>query len=141
MRFVEVLCPNVGGDRWDQHGGLKQGHEDNARATDQPIAGLLHDLKSRGLLETTLVVWLLISLARRLVLNGPDQSRKAVALFAFAAVLSRLDALAPIICMAGIGLLGERSLAACIAEREPLYNDRHSAIDGKFDDRRVSCRP
>jgi hypothetical protein len=57
VRFVEVLCPNVGGDRWDQHGGLKQGHEDNARATDQPVAGLLHDLKSRGLLETTLVVW------------------------------------------------------------------------------------
>jgi hypothetical protein len=57
VRFVEVLCPNVGGDRWDQHGGLKKGHEDNARATDQPIAGLLHDLKSRGLLETTLVVW------------------------------------------------------------------------------------
>jgi hypothetical protein len=57
VRFVEVLCPNVGGDRWDQHGGLKKGHEDNARATDQPIAGLLHDLKSRGLLDTTLVVW------------------------------------------------------------------------------------
>jgi hypothetical protein len=57
VRFIEVLCPNVGSDRWDQHGGLKQGHEDNARATDQPIAGLLHDLKSRGLLETTLVVW------------------------------------------------------------------------------------
>jgi hypothetical protein len=63
-------------------------------------------------LETTLVVWLLISLARRLVLNGPQQSRNSLALFAFAAVLARLDALVPIICMAGLGLLGERSLVA-----------------------------
>ncbi len=57
VRFVEVLCPSVGGDRWDQHGNLKQGHENNARATDRPIAGLLTDLKSRGLLDSTLVVW------------------------------------------------------------------------------------
>ncbi len=56
-RFIELTCPKVGGDRWDQHGGLKQGHENNARAVDQPIAALLKDLKSRGLLETTLVVW------------------------------------------------------------------------------------
>ncbi len=57
VRFVEVLCPAVGGDRWDQHGKLKEGHENNARATDRPIAGLLKDLKARGLLESTLVVW------------------------------------------------------------------------------------
>ena len=57
VRFVEVLCPNVGADRWDQHSGLKKGHEDNARAVDQPIAGLLTDLKARGLLDETLVVW------------------------------------------------------------------------------------
>jgi hypothetical protein len=56
-RFVELTCPNTGGDRWDQHGGLKQGHENNARAVDQPIAALLKDLKARGLLATTLVVW------------------------------------------------------------------------------------
>lgn len=42
---------------WDQHGGLKQGLIDNTAATDLPIAGLLTDLKSRGLLEDTLVVW------------------------------------------------------------------------------------
>ena len=47
----------MGHDRWDQHDGLKEGHEDNARAVDQPIAGLLKDLKSRGLLEETLVVF------------------------------------------------------------------------------------
>ncbi len=58
VRFVELTCPRVGGnDRWDQHGGLKRGHEENALAVDQPIAGLLSDLKARGLLESTLVVW------------------------------------------------------------------------------------
>ncbi len=57
VRFVELTCPSTGGDRWDQHGQLKSGHENNARAVDQPIAGLLRDLKSRGLLQSTLVVW------------------------------------------------------------------------------------
>jgi hypothetical protein len=58
VRFVELTCPHIQGhDRWDQHGGLKKGHEDNARAVDQPIAALLGDLKSRGLLEQTLVLW------------------------------------------------------------------------------------
>ena len=44
-------------DRWDQHTGLRDGHERNARAVDQPIGGLLKDLRSRGLLDSTLVVW------------------------------------------------------------------------------------
>ncbi len=57
VRFIELLCPNVGVDRWDQHGNLKDGHERNARAVDRPIAGLLKDLKSRGLLDQTLVIW------------------------------------------------------------------------------------
>ena len=57
VRFVELTCPQVSGDRWDHHGGLKAGHENNARAVDQPIAGLLKDLKCRGLLDQTLVVW------------------------------------------------------------------------------------
>ncbi|MHC5541588.1 DUF1501 domain-containing protein, partial [Singulisphaera rosea] len=57
VRFIELLCPNVGGDRWDQHGDLKNGHERNALAVDKPIAGLLKDLKARGLLDSTLVVW------------------------------------------------------------------------------------
>lgn len=57
VRFIEVLCPATGGDRWDQHGDLKNGHANNALAVDKPIAGLLKDLKSRGLLDTTLVVW------------------------------------------------------------------------------------
>lgn len=57
VRFVELTCPSVGHDRWDQHSNLKKGHEDNARAVDQPIAGLLKDLRQRGLLDETLVVW------------------------------------------------------------------------------------
>jgi hypothetical protein len=57
VRFIELLCPHVGHDRWDQHGNLKAGHEANAKAVDRPIAGLLKDLKSRGLLESTLVVF------------------------------------------------------------------------------------
>jgi hypothetical protein len=57
VRFIEVCCPPTGGDRWDQHSGLRVGHENNARAVDRPIAGLLKDLKTRGLLEQTLVIW------------------------------------------------------------------------------------
>ncbi len=56
-RFVELTCPSVGTDRWDQHSGLRAGHEKNCRAVDQPIAGLLTDLKARGLLDSTLVIW------------------------------------------------------------------------------------
>ena len=48
-----MSTPNV----WDQHGGLKAGHAKNAAAVDKPIAGLLTDLKQRGMLEDTLVVW------------------------------------------------------------------------------------
>ena len=58
VRFVELLTPaRKGLDRWDQHSGIENGHRINAKSTDKPIAGLLRDLKSRGLLESTLVVW------------------------------------------------------------------------------------
>ena len=58
VRFVEVLTPRRQGvDRWDQHGRLKEGHAVNAKATDQGIAALLKDLKARGLLAQTLVIW------------------------------------------------------------------------------------
>ncbi len=57
VRFVELTCPNVGADRWDQHSGLRRGHANNARAVDQPIGALLADLRSRGLLDETLVLW------------------------------------------------------------------------------------
>jgi uncharacterized protein (DUF1501 family) len=57
VRFVELTCPNLGHDRWDQHSNLEKGHADNALAVDQPIAALLEDLQQRGLLDETLVVW------------------------------------------------------------------------------------
>jgi hypothetical protein len=58
VRFIELTIPMVNGyQRWDAHGNLKDNHGNNARAVDQPIAGLLRDLKQRGLLDETLVVW------------------------------------------------------------------------------------
>ena len=57
VRFIELTCPKCASDRWDQHAKLKEGHEQNAHAVDQPIAGLLKDLKARGLFEETLVIW------------------------------------------------------------------------------------
>ena len=57
VRFIELTCPQVGGDRWDQHQNLKEGHENNARAVDQPIGAFLTDLKQRGLFDDTLVIW------------------------------------------------------------------------------------
>jgi hypothetical protein len=52
VRFVELTH----GD-WDQHRGLRAGHARNARAVDRPIAGLVTDLRRRGLLDDTLVIW------------------------------------------------------------------------------------
>jgi hypothetical protein len=43
--------------KWDQHGDLRNAHSQNAREVDKPIAGLLRDLKARGLLKDTLVLW------------------------------------------------------------------------------------
>lgn len=57
VRFIELTCPNTKHDRWDQHQNLKAGHEANAHAVDQPISGLIKDLKSRGLLEETLIIF------------------------------------------------------------------------------------
>ena len=53
VRFVQVSHTY----KWDQHENLKRDHEQNAAEVDKPIAGLLRDLKSRGLLEDTLVLW------------------------------------------------------------------------------------
>lgn len=52
MRFVQIF---EGG--WDSHDYLERAHTARIRAIDQPIAALLADLKARGLLESTLVVW------------------------------------------------------------------------------------
>ena len=63
VRFVELSCLTekigAGGaaNPWDQHGVLEKGHAAMAHQVDQPIAGLLQDLKVRGLLDETLVIW------------------------------------------------------------------------------------
>ena len=57
VRFVELLCQNLGVDRWDQHSNLADGHAKNAKAVDKPIAGLIRDLRLRGMLDDTLIVW------------------------------------------------------------------------------------
>src|SRR5262249_48764576 len=56
VRFVQVTHSDAH-VQWDQHSDLVKGHEKNAREVDRPIAGLLKDLKARGLLEDTLVWW------------------------------------------------------------------------------------
>lgn len=63
VRFVELSCLNKsigagnGANPWDQHGKIKEGHGAMAASVDQPIAGLIQDLKQRGLLEETLIIW------------------------------------------------------------------------------------
>jgi Protein of unknown function (DUF1501) len=56
VRFVQVTHSD-GEVQWDQHSNLQTGHTKNAKEVDLPIAGFLADLKSRGLLEDTLVLW------------------------------------------------------------------------------------
>ncbi|HEX6963027.1 MAG TPA: DUF1501 domain-containing protein [Lacipirellula sp.] len=58
VRFVQVYSGGAhNDDNWDAHGDLVANHEKHAGATDKPVAALLKDLKQRGLLEETLVVW------------------------------------------------------------------------------------
>ncbi len=59
VRFVEITCPltHPNNSPWDQHGELVKYHNENALITDQPIAALILDLKQRGLLDSTIVVW------------------------------------------------------------------------------------
>ena len=63
VRYIELSCLTksigAGGaaNPWDQHGDLEKGHRAMAHQVDQPIAALIKDLRSRGLLEETLIVW------------------------------------------------------------------------------------
>ncbi|MCH2200422.1 MAG: DUF1501 domain-containing protein [Fuerstiella sp.] len=59
VRFVEITCPSFDGNNspWDQHGLLRKNHEKNARITEQSVAALIVDLRQRGLLDETIVVW------------------------------------------------------------------------------------
>ena len=55
VRFVQVYCGDTNG--WDGHSNLEENHGKLALQSDRPIAGLLRDLKARGLLDSTLVIW------------------------------------------------------------------------------------
>ena len=57
VRFVQIFHGGGGGGAWDAHSGIKSNHTSLAAQVDQPIAGLIKDLKQRGLLDDTLVVW------------------------------------------------------------------------------------
>jgi hypothetical protein len=60
VRFVQVFSGGLGNqnlDTWDAHLNVKENHSKHAAETDLPIAGLLTDMKARGLLEDTLVIW------------------------------------------------------------------------------------
>jgi hypothetical protein len=55
VRFVQLYMGS--GSKWDAHSDVEGNHSQYCKETDQPIAGLLQDLKRRGLLESTLVIW------------------------------------------------------------------------------------
>jgi hypothetical protein len=59
VRFIEITCPltHTNNSPWDQHGNLRKHHAENALITDQAVAALIVDLKQRGLLEETIVLW------------------------------------------------------------------------------------
>ena len=58
VRFIQLYSGgNEGPKAWDAHDDLKKNHDLHCAETDRPIAGLLTDLKNRGLLESTLVIW------------------------------------------------------------------------------------
>ncbi|MBG89721.1 MAG: hypothetical protein CMO80_22870 [Verrucomicrobiales bacterium] len=55
VRFVQLYCGNTNG--WDGHSGMDANHSSHCAQSDLPVAGLLRDLKSRGMLDSTLVIW------------------------------------------------------------------------------------
>ena len=60
VRFVQLFHGGMGNqnvDTWDAHGDVKSNHSQHAAESDKPIAGLLVDLKARGLLDSTLIIW------------------------------------------------------------------------------------
>jgi hypothetical protein len=57
VRFVQIFHGGGGGGAWDAHSSIKSNHGNLAAQVDRPIAGLIQDLKQRGMLDDTLVVW------------------------------------------------------------------------------------
>jgi uncharacterized protein (DUF1501 family) len=60
VRFIQVSHANslpFNNEQWDQHSHLEKGHSINVGQIDKPITGLIKDLKARGMLDDTLVLW------------------------------------------------------------------------------------
>ncbi len=55
VRYVQLYHGT--GSKWDSHAGIEKSHASLCKSMDKPVAGLLKDLKQRGLLDETLVIW------------------------------------------------------------------------------------
>jgi len=122
VRFVQLFHGGMGNqntDTWDAHGDVKANHTQHAAESDRPIAGLLTDLKARGLLDSTLVVWHgefgRMPISQRGV--GRDHNPGAMTIW-----------------MAGAGIKGGQTIGASDdfgykAEQQPTsYHDLHATI-------------
>jgi len=122
VRFVQLFHGGMGNqnvDTWDAHGDVKSNHSQHAAESDRPIAGLLTDLKARGLLDSTLVLWHgefgRMPISQRGV--GRDHNPGAMTVW-----------------MAGAGIKGGQAIGASDefgykAEQQPTsYHDLHATI-------------
>jgi hypothetical protein len=122
VRFVQLFHGGMGNqnvDTWDAHGDVKSNHSQHAAESDRPIAGLLTDLKARGLLDRTLVIWHgefgRMPISQRGV--GRDHNPGAMTVW-----------------MAGAGIKGGQAIGASddfgykAAEQPTSYHDLHATI-------------
>jgi hypothetical protein len=122
VRFVQLFHGGMGNqnvDTWDAHGDVKANHSQHAMESDRPMAGLLTDLKARGLLDSTLVIWHgefgRMPISQRGV--GRDHNPGAMTVW-----------------MAGAGIKGGQAIGASDdfgykAEQQPTsYHDLHATI-------------
>jgi hypothetical protein len=122
VRFVQLFHGGMGNqnvDTWDAHGDVKSNHSQHAAESDRPIAGLLSDLKARGLLDSTLVLWHgefgRMPISQRGV--GRDHNPGAMTVW-----------------MAGAGIKGGQAIGASddfgykAAEQPISYHDLHATI-------------
>ncbi len=122
VRFVQLFSGGLGvqnRDTWDAHADMKENHSLHAKETDLPIAGLLTDLKARGLLDETLVIWHSEFGRMPLSENGVGRDHNPGAMTVW---------------MAGAGIKGGQSIGTTDeigykAEKQPIsYHDLHATI-------------
>ena len=122
VRFVQVFSGGLGNqntETWDAHLNIKENHTLHAKETDLPITGLLTDLKARGLLDSTLVIWHAEFGRMPLSQNGVGRDHNPGAVTVW---------------MAGAGIKGGQSIGASDeigykAERQAMsYHDLHATL-------------